>query len=388
MTALIVASLVLGFRQPPVLVDSAEVARGPFRITVEEEGRTRVRDRYDVSSPVAGQLARVLLEPGDTVARGNALFVVEPLYAAPLDARGRAQAEASVARAEAALQAARTQAEAAQARAQFADSELARVQPLVASGHLPALTLDRTQSEARQAAATLRSARFAIEVARHERDSARAQLSVSGTGGAAAPITVASPIDATVLRRVRQSEGAVQPGEAVLVLGDLESIEVEIDVLSPDAVRLRPAMAVELERWGGDGILPGRVRRIEPAGFTKISALGVEEQRVWVFVDIDAERERWRRLGDGFRVEARFVLSDESNILQAPAAALFREGERWGAYVIADGRAHYRTVTPGRRSGLSVEILDGLSAGERVLLHPGQDIVDGTRVNARTTPGR
>jgi HlyD family secretion protein len=180
----------------------------------------------------------------------------------------------------------------------------------------------------------------------------------------------------------------VQPGEPVLVLGDLDSIEVEVDVLSPDAVRLRTGMAVELERWGGDGILPGRVRRVEPAGFTKISALGIEEQRVWVFVDIDAERERWRRLGDGFRVEARFVLSDESDILQAPAAALFREGERWGAYVIADGRAHYRAVTPGRRSGLSVEIVDGLTAGERVLLHPGQDIVDGTRVSARTTPGR
>lgn len=383
LAALVAIGLVLGFREPPPLVDAAEVVRGPLRVTVEEEGRTRVKDRYEVSAPVAGQLARVTLEPGDRVSRGDALFVVDPLVSAPLDARARAQAQATLARAESALQAAQTQMQVEQARSALADSELARLRPLAASGHVSQAALDRAQSEARAAAAALRSARFAVDVARHERDVARAALTSNGSAGRAAPVQVRSPVEATVLTRLRQSEGAVQAGTGILTLGDLDSLEIEVDVLSPDAVRLQPGMPVEFERWGGDAVLAGRVQRVEPSGFTKVSALGVEEQRVWVVVELTGDREAWYRLGDGYRVEARFIVWQGDDVLQVPAGALFRVGDRWSVYVIDGGRVRHRQVTPGRRGGLLVQVVDGLRAGERVVLHPGQDLRDGARVRVR-----
>lgn len=379
-TAVVIGALVLGFRGEPALVDSAAAERAPFRVAVEEEGRTRVVDRYEVSAPVTGRLGRVLLQPGDEVRRGDTLFVINPLPAAPLDARTRAQAETALARAESALREATAQVEAEQARNDLAARELERVRSLVAQGHMPADSLDRAEAEARRAAATLRSARFAVDVARYERDNARATLTVAGGGEALAPIKVPAPVDGTVLSRLRQSESAIAAGEPVLVLGNLDSLEVEVDVLSQDAVRLRPGMTVELERWGGAGILPAHVRRVEPSGFTKISALGVEEQRVWVIVDLAVGREQWPSLGDGYRVEARFIVWQGEDVLQIPASALFRAGEGWGLFVIEDGRARRRAVRPGRSNGLMTEILEGLTPGERVILHPARDISDGARV--------
>lgn len=379
----IVAGLVLGFREPPALVDTAEAQRGSFRVLVEEEGRTRLADRYDVSAPVSGHLSRVRLEPGDHVERGDPLFIVHPLYAAPLDARSRAQAEASLGRAEAMLAATRSYVEAEEARAELARKELERVRPLAQAGHLSAEVLDRAETEARRADAALRSTRFAVDVARHERDNARATLAVTGGTDDGAPLTVNAPLDATVLRRPRQSEGAVQAGEPVLVLGDLNSLEVEVDVLSRDAVRIRPGMPVLLSRWGGDDDLVGTVRRVEPAGFTRVSALGVEEQRVWVLVDIDLEPALAAGLGDGYRVEAAFVLRDSDDILQIPVSAVFRDDQGWATYVVEQGRASLRRLEIGERSGLRAEVLDGLTAGEQVILHPGQDIRSGRRIRLR-----
>jgi HlyD family secretion protein len=378
---LIIAALALGFRAPPVLVDSAEVRRGDFRITVEEEGRTRVADRYEVYTPVAGQLARVLLEPGDAVLAGDALFVIHPLQTPPLDARSRAQAEAMLAGAEVSVQLARSQLEAEQSRLELAESELRRAKPLLERALISAEQFERIESEARRARAGERSARFAVDIARYERDNARAVLQSNGQGSA--PITVQSPVSGQVLRRLRQSEGTIQAGEPVLAIGNLDSLEVEIDVLSADAVRLRPGMVVELERWGGEEILQGQVRRIEPAGFTRVSALGVEEQRVWVIVDFASEATQWQGLGDAYRIEARFILWQGQEILQVPASALFRHGEAWASYVIVDGVARLHPVQAGRRSGLLREVLHGLSPGEQVILHPGGDIVDGSRIRQR-----
>lgn len=383
LVAAIAVGLAYGFREPAPWVDASEVRRAPFRVSFEEEGRTRVQDRYELSAPVAGLLARVRLEPGDRVARGERLFAIAPSFAAPLDPREHASAAASLERAEAALQAARTQMQAAQARADLAAHEVRRLSPLAESGHVSAAALERALAESRSATALLRSARFAIDVARHERDLARAVLESRGTDPSIEPIVVDSPLDATVLARLRQSEGPVQAGEAILVLGDPYSLEVIVDVLSPDAVRLRPGMPVELDRWGGEQTLAARVRRVEPSAFTKISALGVEEQRVWVVVDLVGEVERRRALGDGYRVLARFVLWQGDDVLQAPAAALFRHDDGWAAFVVADGRAQLRRVETGRRSGLLVEIRDGLRAGEQVLLHPDRALNDGDRVRRR-----
>ncbi|WP_439509596.1 efflux RND transporter periplasmic adaptor subunit [Marinimicrobium koreense] len=382
-TLLVIVVMIISFRDPPALVDSAQVIRGPFRITVEEEGRTRLPDRFEVSAPVAGYLNRVLLEPGDEVAQGDTLFTLNPAPADALDARTGAQARAALARAESALGAAESAVEVQRAQAELADRELVRVQRLVDQGHLSREALDRALAEARSASARLRTAQFQVDVARHERENAEAALTIAGGEVRSEPLKVTAPTEGVVLTRERQSAGRVQPGEPILTLGDLNSLQVEVDLLSPDAVRLSPGMRVELERWGGDEVLPGRVRRIEPAGFTHISALGVEEQRVWVIVDFDAQRERWKDLGDGYRVEARFILWEGDDVLQVPASALFREEERWAVYVIEDGEAVRRTVTPGPRSGLLTEIQDGLEPGERVILHPGQDIEPGRRVEAR-----
>ncbi len=386
--AMLVLGLVLGFREPPASVDASDVRRAAFRVSFEEEGRTRVKDRYEISAPIAGQLARVQLEPGDRVARGDRLFTIAPSFAAPLDPREQARAGALLARADASLQSARTQMLAAQARSELAASEVERLRPLAQSGHVPAATLDRAIADARGADALLRSARFAIDVARHERDVARAVLDVRGPNPSLEPIVVDSPVAATVLTRARQSEGPVQPGAPILTLGDPDSLEVIVDVLSPDAVRLQPGMTVELDRWGGGETLAASVRLVEPSAFTKVSALGVEEQRVWVVVDFSGDAAERRALGDGYRVLARFVLWQGDDVLQAPAAALFRDADGWAVFVVDGGRARLRRVETGRRSGLLVEISGGLQAGEQVLLHPSRGLRDGDRVRLRGARAR
>lgn len=379
--ALIIAALAWGFRTPPQLVDSALVEQGPFRITIENEGRTRFADRYQVTAPIAGHLARVMPEPGDPVAPGDTLFHIYPLHSAPLDTRTRLQAEAILARTEAALRAAMTRVEAEQVRADLAGTELTRIQRLIERGHASQDDLDRARAEARQSQALLRSAQFAVDVARHERDTARAALAIGGPDRDASPVAVQSPVTGVVLRKLRESEGVIQPGETVLSLGNPASLEVEVDVLSSDAVRLAPGQRVELERWGGDDQLTGHVRRVEPAAFTRVSALGVDEQRVWVIVGLESGSPD--NLGDGYRVDARFVLWESDNVLQLPSAALFREGDDWFVYRIRNGTAERTSVQPGRRAGLQRELLSGLNPGDRIVLHPPTGLRDGDRVRLR-----
>ena len=380
---LVVIALALAFRSPPVLVDVGVVTRERFRVVVEEEGRSRARDRYDVSAPVSGYLERVTLEPGDAVATQAPLFRIHPRPADPLDSRARSQMEAALERAAMALEAARMELEASEARAEFAESELARLERLFRQQHVSREQLERARAEARSARAAARSAAFRVDVSRHEQALIRVSLESSGRIGEGAPVLVEAPVAGVVLTRERESAGLIQAGERVLQLADLDSLEVEVDVLSPDAVRLEPGMPVELTRWGGESTLHGTVRRIDPAGFTRISALGVEEQRVWVVVDLTGPRKHRSGLGHGYRVEARFILRDEANTLQVPASALFREGGQWAVYVIDGGRARRRDVEVGARSGLVAEIVGGLEVGEHVVLHPGDDVANGTRIEVR-----
>lgn len=374
-----------GFWPQPVLIEAATVARKPLRVTVEEEGKTRVIDRYVVSAPVAGYVRRVRLDVGDAVPQGAPVLELEPLPSDVLDPRSHAQAQARVAAAEDSLHAAREAAVAAKAEADYAQAELRRVSGLRKAKTVSEQELDRAEARARQTTASLRSARFAVEVAGHELEAAKTALRYSAAQGGAAheTVVVRSPVGGRVLKRHRQSEGVVAAGAPLVEVGDPRALEVEVDVLSADAVRIRPGTRVLFERWGGAQPLEGSVRVVEPVGFTKVSALGVEEQRVWVIVDFTSPQEQWERLGDGYRVEASFVLWEGDAVLQVPASALFRYGDGWAVFVLDGNRARRREVRLGHRSDLSAEITAGLQEGERVIIHPDDSIADGSSVRVR-----
>ena len=382
----ILAALVVAFMPRPVAVDVATAHRGDFTVTVEEEGKTRVIDRFIVSAPVAGFARRVELDVGDQVEKGDLLMSLEPLRSDVLDPRSRAEAEARVAAARASLLAAEQNATAARADSEFAASELRRKERLRDDRTISEEELDRAASQASAAAANLRSAEFAVDVAGHELEAARTALKFSAASGeleAPEMVAISAPVSGRVLAVIRESEGVVTAGQSLVEIGDPEALEIEVDVLSMDAVRIDVGTPVRFLRWGGDDPLEGVVRVVEPAGFTKISALGVEEQRVLVISDITSPRAEWRRLGDGYRVEARFVLWEGSDILQVPTSAVFRRGDGWAVYAVEDDRAAVRAVTPGRRTGLAVQIEDGLTEGEEVVVHPSDDVQAGVRVRIR-----
>jgi len=382
----LVGAILYAFLPGPVPVEVSGVSSGPLQVTVEEDGKTRVIDRFVVSAPVAGYAQRVELDVGDPVTRGQPLVVVEPLRSQVLDPRSRAEAESRVSAAMASLNAAQENERAAATEAEHAAADLERLKPLFESGYASKELFDKAESEARRTAATHRSAQFAVEVARHELEAARTALRYSGAGRSETlpeQVMIRAPVDGRVLKIQHKSEGVVAAGESLIEVGNPRSLEVETDVLSADAVRIKPGARVLFDRWGGGAPLEGRVRMIEPVGFTKISALGVEEQRVWVISDFVSAPEQWERLGDGYRVEARFIIWESDHVLQVPTSALFRHGDGWVVFVLDGHRARRRPVDVGHRSGLSAEILGGLKAGERVITHPSDAIDDGVRVRVR-----
>lgn len=377
----VIAALALGFREDPVAVSLAEVERGPLRVTVEEEGRTRVRERYVISSPIPAFAPRVVLHAGDPVEEDQVLLQLRPTPSTALDARARAEAEANVDRARAALDAEQSRLEATRARQQLAQQEMDRIQPLYESGTVSRRDLDRAAAELREAEAALTSSRYAVEVARQELRAARAVLEYGTGSETPESFPLMSPVDGEVLKVHHESQGTVQSGEPILTVGDPGSLEVEVDVLSADAVRIEPGMPVEFHRWGGDEPLEGKVRVVEPSGFTKISALGVEEQRVLVIADITSPFELWENLGDAYRVEAEFILWEGEEVLQIPSSALFRDNEgNWAAFVAEDGQVGQRRLKVGHRGTLSAEITEGLEAGERVITHPDDSLSEGARI--------
>ena len=381
-TLLIIGLLVWGFWPQPVLIEAVAVHRAPLTITIEEEGRTRVVDRYVVSAPVDGVACRVHLDVGDPVQKGQVLLSISPLESKVLDRRSRAQAEAQVAAAESALRAAEEQTRAAAAAERLAANELERLRPLMDSGVISRDAFDKAVTEAQTTTAAKRSADFKVEVARYELRSAQSVLefTAGGTHGPVEQVPVRSPISGRILKVAHECEGPVRTGDALVEVGDPAALEVEVDVLSADAVQIKPDMTVLFDRWGGEQPLAGLVRIIEPVGFTKVSALGVEEQRVLVISDFTSPPDQWQRLGDGYRVEARFILWHEDNVLQVPASSLFRYKDGWAVFVMEDRRAERREVTVGRRNGLRAQILDGVREGEVVIDHPSDEVEDGTRV--------
>ncbi|GAA0698864.1 HlyD family efflux transporter periplasmic adaptor subunit [Marinobacterium maritimum] len=383
---LIAAALGYGLRPQPRMVDIATAAYGPMRLSVEEEGKTRVKDRYEVSASVAGTTCRVDLNVGDAVKKGQLLTTIEPLESQALDPRSRAEAEARVAAAQSALHAAEQTAQSAESERILADQELSRLRPLFDKGHIARRQLDQATAAAQSSRAASRSARFSVEVARHELEAARTALSYTGAGRQPYPdanVQVLSPIDGRILAIHQECEGVVSAGQPLLVVGDIRSLEIETDVLSADAVKIKPGMRVEFHRWGGDTPLQGRVRNVEPVGFTKISALGVEEQRVLVISDITSDAAEWQDLGDGYRVEAEIILWESADVLQIPASALFRFDGGWALFVMENGKAVRRLVKVGKRNGLSAQIMEGIAEGENLITHPDNMIDDGVPVRPR-----
>lgn len=385
----LLGGLAIGFAPRAVPVELVAARTGPLAVTVEEEGKTRVRDRYVISAPVTGHARRIDLRVGDALAAGRTVALIEPLRASALDARSAAQAAATLQAADAALAAARASARAAAAQAELARHELARVESLRTANFVSAQAIDRARAELDRSQAARLAAEHAATAAQFEREQARAALAgASQLQGrkTADVLPVTTPVAATVLKLLHESEGTVQAGTPLLEVGDPRSLEVAVEVLSSQAVKIAPGAKVLFERWGGEKTLEGVVRAVEPTGFTKISALGVEEQRVRVIVDFTSPPEDWRRVGDGYRVEARFVVWEAADVLQIPASALFRHDGGWAAFVATDGRARLQPLKTGQRNGLAVEVLEGLRAGELVVVHPDDKIADGTRIRSRAAP--
>ena len=381
------AAVFYGLAPRPLLVDTGRVSRGPLRVTVEEEGRTRVIDRYLISAPVAGFARRLDLNVGDTVKAGQILRRLDPLRSSVLDPRSRAEAQARVAAARAALQAAQERAQAASADAAYWEGEIARVRELHENGVVSQAARDQAEADARKVNAAFRSADFQVEVARYELEAAQTALRYSSAEDAGRPaetVAIRAPVSGYVLKIIHKSEGVVTAAEPLLEIGDPRALEIEVEVLSQDAVQIGAGTRVLLERWGGGEPLEGRVRRVEPVAFTKVSALGVEEQRVLVIVDITSPPQEWERLGDGYRVEAGFILWEGADVLQIAASALFHQEGGWAVFAVENGAARLRPVTVGYRSGLSAEILSGLGEGETVIVHPDDNIEDGRRISTGT----
>jgi HlyD family secretion protein len=382
---LLVGALVwVAFRPRPVPVDLAPLARGPLQVTIDQEGKTRVHDRYVVSAPVAGRVLRVELEPGDPVQAGKTVVATFLPGAPPLlDARARAESEARVRAADADVSQARAALAEARGRLELAERERTRARSLFEQKVVPQASLDQAETAAKTTAESVSAAEAAVTAAEHQADAARAALVESSRGSNAQPVTMRSPVDGVVLQRLHESEAVVPAGEPIVEVGNPADLEVVADYLSTDAVKIQAGMPAIIDRWGGAQPLEGRVRRVEPYGFMKVSALGVEEQRVNVVVAFDDPRSVWDALGDGYRVEVRVVLWRGDNVLTVPASALFRQGDRWAVFVDDGGRAHLRPVTIGHQTGIAAEVLDGLAEGDTVLVHPSDSVVDGVQIQRR-----
>lgn len=383
----------LALRSPAQLASTARVTRGPLEVVFREEGKTRVKQRYLITAPVAGTVRRITLQAGDAVQAGQTLAEMEPSASTLLDPRARSQAQADVRSAEALLAAARKRSAAAQASQQLAQADWQRAQALQPSGAIARQELDQARSRHATTQAELGVARADEQAAAARLASARALLADEGRAASAAAASAASagsgsgkvlaitaPVAGRIIQRPVESATPVPVGHTLMTIGDPTQLEIEVEVLSSDAVRLAAGMPARIVRWGGEGTLQARVARVEPGGFTKVSALGVEEQRARVILDLISPHEQWAALGDGYRVEVEFIVQQAKDVLQVPSPALFRMGEGWAVYRVEDGKAVRTLVKTGMRSASATEITEGLQPDQRVIIQPDERITEGTRI--------
>jgi HlyD family secretion protein len=380
---IVAAALAWSFWPKPVPIDIAQVMRGPFQVTVEDEGRTRVKDAYVVSAPVAGRLLRIGNRAGESISAGDIVAQLQPATPELLDARARARAEATVKAAEAARNSAAAVLKEAQADVDHAEPELRRTESLATRGLTARMLLEDAQRQERLAVAALEAAKASLRVKEFELENARTLLADFRDSNAPAAISLKAPVSGSVFRVAQQSEAVIAAGTPIMEIGDPRDLEVMIELLSTDAAKVIPGSTALVTDWGGDSDLAAVVRMVEPSGFTKISALGVEEQRVRVILDIRESRSKWQQLGDGFRVNARIVVWQTGDTIRVPLGALFRNGNAWQTFVVKDGRAVRTNVTVGRSNDSDAQVLGGLLPGDKIIVHPSDQITDGTRVSVR-----
>jgi HlyD family secretion protein len=383
--AAFVALVIASFLPKPIQVETALVQRKAFEATVRDEGRAEVRNRYVVSSPAVGRMQRITFKAGaDVVANKTQLALLETAPADLLDARSATQANARVLAAESMLERSRAEEKAAQAEATVAANDAKRAAELVASGALSAQDADQARTRAESAAQAARAAQFAVDVARHERTIARAAVDPARNSAPQEYMMIMSPVSGRVLRVIRESEQTVAPGTPLLEVGDPKDLEVRIEVLSRDGVAIRPGARMTLHQWGGDQPLEARVRLVEPAAFTKISALGVEEQRVHVVGDLITPYDQRPTLGDGYRVEAEIVVEEVADAIVVPSGSVFRTAEGAAVYIVENGKAKLRQVKLGRINHNEARIESGVQPGEEVIVYPPSRLAPNGRVKSET----
>jgi HlyD family secretion protein len=369
---LLLAAVVAGLWPQPVLIEVATVSVGPLRATVNEEGKTRIKQRFTVSAPLNGALQRIPFKAGAPVVAGQTVVaVMEPLAPNLLDARARSSAEARRDTATANLEKAR-------AADTFAASELARFKKLYNDNTISIEEFESAQMRAASSAKELAAAQSALRQAQAE----LAEFTADAADPPGQEIEVKAPVTGRILKVFEENARVVTAGTPLVEVGDPTDLEVVIEVLSRDGAIIPPGAKVEFDDWGGPTPLEGRVRLVEPAAFTKVSALGVEEQRVNVIADFVTPPEQRATVGDNFRVEARIITWEDNQALQVPAGALFRQGDEWATFVVIDGRAELRRVKAGHSSGTQTQVLEGLKPGEQVILYPGSRVQPGQRVRA------
>jgi len=387
--AALVAAAIYVLQPEPIPVDVSTIGRGELQVTVAEDGVTRIRDVFVVSAPITGKLERLTLEVGDLVEAGERIALVRPVDPPIRDVRTMRELEAALKAAEAGVMLGRAEVERAEAALRYAELELRRQRELAQRGVASERVLQQAQLEADTRRAQVSQAKANLELRRRELESAQARV-LEPAAGAALPagdaccVEIIAPSSGAVLKLHTESEQVVQAGAELLEIGDRASLELIVDLLSSDAVRVKAGDTAWITNWGGSERLEARVRRIDPAGFTKVSALGIEEQRVNATIDIVAARSDWVRLGHDFRIFVEIVVWKSENALRVPLAALFRQGDSWAVFIAEGETAALREVTLGRRNDAHAEVLDGLQQGDTVILHPSDRIANGVDIVRRS----
>ena len=380
----IVGIIVVAWMPKPIPVDTAKARVSTLTITVDEDGYSRMKDRYLISAPLSGTIDRIELDPGASIAEGAVLARILPLPTPLLDPKSKAQAQAALAGAEAGERRAQAAQAQAQAAFDFASDQIDTQKSLAQRGTITKQQLERAQLDLETKREQLASSTFGVRVARHEAQMARAALGRLGANPKAGDqMILTSPVQGNVLDVVRDAAGVIQAGAPVLEIGDPAGIEIVVDVLTTDAVQIQPGAKAQILRWGGPGQLEARVLRIEPKAFRKLSSLGVEERRVNVILDLESPREAWAALGDGYRVEASITTWQGTDLLTVPVSAIFKHEQRWHVFVVDGQNARLRPVELGKRNGFDAQIVSGLQADETIIIHPGERIADGSLIQPR-----